>query len=431
MIRDVLVLTVHMNHSSNRRKFIAAIGSIGTASLAGCSSIFGSGDTSNLLDPTNGTNSSDGSDTTDAADAPGQPVDRFNDVSSKWEVSYGKLTTTGQDVFQGDQSIVLEPKKDGKQTTAKITRTFYPEALDLSNHDLSLAAKVNKPDDVKVRAEIIAPAESSMLTATRHIPTELEDWVRFDLGYTSKQGQPVMDNVSKINLQVGPMDKSFQVLIDDLRKVPKSDTGKVMFQFDDGHVSAHETVYPLFKEKDWTGSVAVIPDAVGGDDRITEQMMREMGKDGWDMVGHASELLPDHSPEKQRQILQKTKRYLDVKGFEGGSEHFVVPYHRMNNATLKHVDELFETAYLQGGGPNNANRPSNPAFISRVNGESIRGTRRIVNMAAEFNQLAVIYYHEIGGEGLPVSSLKKILNHVDSTDIDVVTPSQLVDADGW
>ncbi|UPM41762.1 polysaccharide deacetylase family protein [Halocatena salina] len=391
----------------------------------------GGSDGSNPFDPTNSSNSTNDTNTTDGADITGQSVDSFKDVSSQWEVSYGKLTTTTQDVFQGDQSIVLQPKKNGKQTIAKVSRTFYPEALDLSGHDLSLAAKVNKPDTVKIRAEIIAPAQSSMLTATRHIPKELDEWVRFDIGYTDKQGNPVMDNVAKINLQIGPMKKPFEVLIDDLRKVPKANTGKVMFQFDDGHVSAYETVYPLFKEKDWTGSVAVIPNAVGGDDRISEANMREMGKNGWDMVGHASELLPKYSSEKQRQILQETKRYLDVKGFKRGSEHFIVPYHRVNGTSLKHISELFKTAYLQGGGPNNARRPSNPAFISRVNGESIRGTRRIVNMAAEFNQLAVIYYHEIGGEGVPVNALKKIIDHVDNADVDVITPSQLVDSSNW
>ncbi|WP_185715688.1 polysaccharide deacetylase family protein [Halocatena pleomorpha] len=420
-----------MRNYSNRRKFITAIGSIGTASLAGCSSILGGKDGSNLLDSTDSSNSTTDTDTPDGISTSGKSVDKFNNMSSQWEVQYGKPTTTTKDVFQGDQSVVLRPKKNGKQATAKISRTFYPEALDLSNHDLSLAAKVNKPDTVKIRAEIIAPAQSAMLTATRHIPKELNGWVRFDLGYTDKQGNPVLGNVAKINLQIGPMNKPFEVLIDDLRKVPKGNKGKVMFQFDDGHVSAYETVYPLFKEKDWTGSVAIIPDAVGGDDRITEANMREMGKNGWDMVGHASELLPKYSSEKQRRILQETKRYLNVKGFKRGSEHFIVPYHRVNSASLKHINELFKTAYLQGGGPNNARRPSNPAFISRVNGESIRGTRQIVNMAAEFNQLAVIYYHEIGGEGLPVNALKKVIDHVANKDVDVITPSQFVDNSHW
>lgn len=425
MIRRVLDLIANMNHLSSRRKFIVTVGTTGTASFAGCSSILGGGNGSDRFSPNNESTTSDSNGTTDDATAPGQSVDKFNNISSQWEISYGKLTTTTQDVFQGDQSVVLEPKKNGKKSVSKISRTFYPEALDLSSHDLSLAVKVNKPDAVKVRAEIIAPAKSSMLTATRHIPKELDAWVRFDLGYTGKRGNPVMDNVSKINIQIGPTKKPFQVLIDDLRKVPKSNTGKVMFQFDDGHVSVHETAYPLFNKKDWTGSVAIIPSAVGGDDRITEAMMRKMGKNGWDMIGHASELLPDHSPEKQQQILRQTKRYLDVKGFKKGANHFVVPYHRVNNATLKHMDALFETAYLQGGGPNNANRPSNPAFISRINGESLRETRRIVNMAAKFNQLAVIYFHEIGGSGLPVNALKKVLNHVEKKDVDVITPSQL------
>ncbi len=422
-----------MKRQSTRRTFLTTVGVAGAVSLAGCSSLPGIND-SEPASPNNGTGTqtSDGDGGGDGSGAPGTSVDTFEDLS-EWEVTNGQLKSTNQDVFQGDQSVVLEPKANASEPVTKISRAFYPETLDLSGRDLSLAAKVNEPDDVKVAAEIIAPAQSSMLTATRYIPLELDGWVRFDLGYTGKRGEPVLDNVSEVNIQIGPTpdNESFQVLVDDLRTVPKPDKGKVMFQFDDGHISAYETAHPVLNEKGWPGSVAISPNGVGGDDRVSEANMREMDQNGWDMIGHASELLPDRSPEEQQRILQQTKQYLEVKGFEGGARHFVAPYSRVDNATLDHMDELFETGYLFGAGPNNAKHPSNPSFISRIQGQSVDGTSRIVDMAAEFNQLAVVSYHEIGGEGISSDTFQQIIDHVDSKDVDVITPSQLVDSDGW
>lgn len=441
-----------MQRPSTRRKFIATLGAAGTVSLAGCSSILGGGGSS-PNDPTATTegkggskkqSTTDGKKNTTTSDnggggggsAPGKSVDNFeNDITSRWAINYGKYKVTKQDAFQGSQSLVLEPKKSAKQPVAKISKTFYPKALDLSNHDLSLAAKVNKPKSVQVDAEIIAASESDMLTATRHIPRELNDWVRFDLGYTSKTGKPAMDSVAQLNLQIKPSNgKKFQVLIDDLRKIPKPKKGKVIFQFDDGHVSTYKKAFPILKKKGWPGGVGVIPDAVNSKNRLSNQMMREMGKANWDMMGHAGELLPQLSESKQRRTLQQVQQALKVKGFNKGSRHFVVPYSRVNNTTLKLIDEIYETGFLFGAAPNNAQHPSNPNFISRVQGPSARGTRRVLDVAEKTNQLVVIAYHALGKNyenGTPMKTFKEIVNHVEKKDMDVITPSQLIDGKSW
>ncbi|WP_248905191.1 polysaccharide deacetylase family protein [Halocatena marina] len=436
-----------MRKQSTRRTFLATVGVVGVTSFAGCSSLSGGEDAASPTPgnktgtpaPTKSTKSQKKTKTTanskggtGGSQGPGTSIDAFDDLS-QWEVDYGKVTTIKQDSFQGGQSVSLEPKKSGDEPIARIKRSFYPKTLDLSKHDLSLAAKVNDPDGIKVRAEVIAPAESSMLTAVRRIPRDLGDWVRFDLGYTASNGTPVMDKVTEIRLQIGPLQDAtdFQVLIDDLRKVPKSTKGKVMFQFDDGHVSAYETAYPILKEKDWPGSVAVIPEIIGKDVRVDEPMMREMGKSGWDMMVHSGEPLPEHSEKQQRKILQSSQQALELLGFKKGARHIVAPYNRMNKTTLRLVDELFETGYLQGGCPNNARHPSNPNFISRVDGDDIRGTKRALDTAAKFNQLAVVYFHVIGDDGLPVSKFEEIINYVEETDLEVITPSQLVDGDNY
>ncbi|WP_248905031.1 polysaccharide deacetylase family protein [Halocatena marina] len=426
-----------MKEQSTRRKFLTAIGVTGISPLAGCSSIpglgnapmnsqmNGSGTTSPDIDGKNGTKNA-----TNEPYSRGTVVDDFEgDVDSRWGINDGKYKTTTHDVFQGTQSLVVEPGTSAKQPVAKIFKSFYPDTLDLSKHDLSLAVKVNKPEDIKISAEIIAPAKSSMLTSTRYIPLELDGWVRFDLGYTGKTGEPTMDSVSEIRLQIGPIDNQFQVLIDDLRKIPKATKGKVMFQFDDGHITAYEEAYPILDEKGWPGSIAVVPDAVNGNDRVTDQMMQEMGNEGWDMIGHASELLPKRSEPKQRRILQQAQQYLSVKGFKNGARHFVAPYSRVNQTTLNLIDEIFETGYLFGGCPNNAQHPSNPSFISRVQGSDVQGAQHVLDVADELNQLVVISYHVLGSgdDAIPTSALEQIVDHVEKKDMDIITPSQLID----
>lgn len=431
-----------MGKESTRRVFLTAVGAAGAMTLAGCSSIPGGGndepadpdatDTPNTDEGTDNGGGDNGGD--NGGGPPGESIDDFSSVD-EWQISEGELSTTTDDVFQGDQSVVLKPSGDAGQSVVKISKTFYPDNLDLTKHDLSLAAKVKKPNlksgdaRMKVATEVIAPAESSMATAVRQFPRDLDSWVRFDIGYTDTNGTPEMGNVTDINIQIGPRqdNKQFEVLIDDLRKVPKANKGKVMFQFDDGHITTYENAFPILKERGWSASAGIIPNAVNGDNYMTEEMLREMADEGWDMVGHHGKNLTDMSPEQQAQNLQQVKRYLDVKGFGEGANHFIVPYHQVDKAALDNINELFDMAYLQGGGPNNAKNPSNPAFISRINGESIRGSRRIINMAAEFNQLAVIYFHEIGdGDGwLPTEDFEKILDHAESKEVDVITPTQL------
>lgn len=437
-----------MQRQSTRRTFLTAVGVAGGVSLAGCSSIPGSGDSSKQDGTATATQTSNGTRTDgkngssngggkkngngNQSSTRGTVVDDFEGtVDSRWGISHGRYKTTKQDAFQGNQSLVLEPKKNAKTPVAKISKAFYPKTLDLSSHDLSIVAKVKKPKDVKISAEVIAPAESDMLTATRYIPIEMDDWVRFDFGYTGKQGKPAMDSVSQVNIQVGPMEKGtdFQVLVDDLRKIPKPKKGKVMFQFDDGHVSAYEKAFPLLQEKGWPGSVAVIPDAVNSEDRLTNSMMREMGKANWDMMSHpgTGTPLPQLPAKRQRRLIRSAKQALDVKGFEDGARHFVAPYSRVDKTTLDIISEFHETGFLFGACPNNAQLPSNPHFISRVQGPAVRGARQAIDVANDLNQLVVVAYHTLGGDGTPMNKFKEIVNHVEKKNMDVITPSQLID----
>jgi peptidoglycan/xylan/chitin deacetylase (PgdA/CDA1 family) len=455
-----------MQHCSTRRKFIATLGAAGTIAIAGCSAMPGNSKTTTdgnssttPTSPTPGdgtTTPGTGTDTPTATQTGNKPnsnqpftrgkkVDDFEGkVSSRWQVDYGKYTVTKEDVYEGSQSLVLEPRKPSKRKQsitrpyARVSRFFTGsnKALDLSNHDLTMAVKVDKPKDqvFDITANIHAPTGSLSLTSTRQIPKAMDDWVRYDLGYTGKDGKPKLKNVLQLEIIIAPTPKTtkdFRVKIDGLRKIPKSNKGKVIFQFDDGHITAYKNAYPVLKQKGWPAGCAVIPDVIGADDRVSLKMMSEMQKNGWDMMSHPkaprSTGLPGLPEQVQRRKIVSAYQKLAALGFEKGARHFVAPYNRVSGTTLDIVSDVHETGFLFGACPSNARHPSNPYFISRVQGDSVRGAKDIIDMAAQYNQLAVLTYHVIGGNGTPMSVFKRIIDYVEKQNVDVISPSQLID----
>jgi peptidoglycan/xylan/chitin deacetylase (PgdA/CDA1 family) len=456
--------------NSTRRKFLATVGIAGTVSFAGCSGILGNSDrspnNSSTLSPTSihtpggGTETPTGTDTPTGTQTDKQPnskqpftrgkkVDDFEgNVGSRWQVDYGKYTIAKKDVYEGSQSLVLEPRKPSKRKKsltrpyARVSRFFTGsnKALDLSNHDLTMAVKVDKPKDqpLDIKANVHAPTGSLSLTCTRQIPKAMDDWVRYDLGYTGADGKPKLKNVLELEIIIAtnPKEtKDFRVMFDGLRKIPKPKKGKVMFHFDDGTLSSYTKAYPVLKQKGWPAACAIIPDVIGADNRLTLKMMGEMQKNGWDMMSHPaappSTALPGLPEQVQRRKIVSAHQKLAALGFEQGARHFVAPYNRVSGTTLDIVSDVHETGFLFGACPNNAQHPSNPYFISRVQGPAVRGAKDIIDMAAQFNQLAVVTYHVLGGEGTPMSVFKRIVDYVEKKNVDVITPSQLIDGKNW
>jgi peptidoglycan/xylan/chitin deacetylase (PgdA/CDA1 family) len=428
-----------MNDSSTRRSVLASLGAVGITSVAGC--LGGTGQTeadSNTIatDTTATTPSEQGTETsTQQEDQPftrGELIDDFEDIGTKdtrWGTIGGTIKADTNDVYAGTQSVHMTNKNGD---VAGIYKAF-PDGLDLRKHDLSLAVKLEKPVRGKIAAEFIAPARSDMLTSKRYIPKELNDWVRIDLGYTGKKGEPVMNAIQELRLMVlTPKGEPIDVHIDDLRKIPKPDKGKVILQFDDAVTSQYEVAFKELQKRGWPGGVAVIPDAINSEGNLTTGQMREMRDAGWDMMAHpqAPKPLPAYSEAKQQRLIQQAHNYLKLKGFPKGARHFVAPYNRVSTTTLEIVKQYHETGFMFGACPNNAQQSSNMHAISRIMGKDPQGTRRILNIAEEFNQLAVVTWHSIGdGEEYETSidDFMNVLDHLKQKDVDVIAPSGLID----
>lgn len=428
-----------MRRPTTRRTLLATLGAASTFSLAGCSGVIPTGPDSDSESTPTSTDTPNDSTTTSNGTTPSGPggssIEDFEGkVKDRWTKDAGKFTTDTKNAFKGSQSLVLQG--DGKGGgNATVTRSFYSSSeknngIDLSSHDLSLAVRFEKPARGHIAVECNTPGGT--LKCRRFIPKELNGWTRFDLGYTGKEGSPDLASVFDVKLSVTSKGKPIKVGIDDLRKIPKAKKGKVMFQFDDSVASAHSKAFPMFKERDWQAGVAIMPNVVGTDGKLSRANMRKMASAGWDMMSHTStDLLPTRPKQKQKQAIGQSKGELESMGFSKGVQHFVVPNGRVNKTTLDIIRDNHKTNFMFGAGPGNAKQPTNMYTIPRVMGSSPDAVVNLLDLAEQFNQLVVIQYHKIGdGEETSTAEFEQVVKHVEKKDMDVVSPSQFLDSIG-
>lgn len=420
-----------MKPDSTRRRFVAALGAAGAASLAGCANVrrrLGLPDPNSMNDDTGDQTPTP----TPTSDDEG-PFDRgeiladFEDMDGWGTVGRGGWTADSSEVYAGSQSVRLEAPQG---QAAGVFRSFT-DGLDLTSHDLSIALKMEQPSAGKFSTELLAPGRTNMVSSNRFIVEEYDGWLRIDLGYTARNGDPDLSNIQELRLYVRGGDEPVKAWIDDLRKIPKGDGGQVMFTFDDSRASQYDIAFQRFQELDWSAGVGVIPDTIDTPDNLTMGQLREMRDAGWDVMSHPQESrpLPAYSRNKQLQVVGDAKEYLELKGFERGARHFIAPYNGVSPTTVEILEEVgHETGFTFGACANNASMPTGQYTISRIMAEDLVGTRRLVDLAAAYDQLLVLTVHDIGPEGsISEEDFERVVSLVQERDVEVVAPSTLID----
>lgn len=259
------------------------------------------------------------------------------------------------------------------------------------------------------------------------MPSFFKGWTRIDLGYTGKSGKPDMSSVRALRIRVHVDSRPLPTItIDDIRKHPKPDTGKVMFLFD-SHPATYTAVFPQLNQRDWQAGVVDVPPSVHKADTIPTEQMRTMRDAGWDMMaappGPQSKAFPELPVDEQERRIRETKRTLERKGFPQGARHVLLPANGSdNNETVELVQEYHRMNYASGGAPNNATHPSNLYDISYRHSKYQLPISFF--LAAEFNQMIALGYPAPASIG----QFEKQLRTVEKTDIDIVSPSQFLDS---
>lgn len=453
-----------MNDSSrpsDRRRFLTAVGTGSLVLSAGCTGQLPGGaeesgegepDTETANENSSEDENGDEEDARPPAISHGEFVSDFDEDLDEWFALEGEIAADDEEFLTGSQTLRIE----NTDATAGISRSF-PDGLDIENHHLSLALRVDHPRPARVTVRLLAPGQSDQVWSTRTVLSSYEGWLRMDLGYSGQRGEPFFDNVQEIqitlddpanspggdedngddgnddngsdednsseddeelSLQRNPVlqiesdedaeegtedttegDEGIRFWVDDFRMTPTADQGYVMLTFDDNTESQYENAFPIFEERDMQGVLAVIPPTLNRPGRLSVDQLREMRDAGWDVSAHAerSEGLADMDPQEAREALESDQEYLINRGFPEGARFHTVPYHNVNQEVTDIAREYYEMNSYFGGTPN-AVPLTDPMHLSRVDMHDLEGFMSMIDLAEEHNQLAIGLAHGVQPE---------------------------------
>ncbi|PCR89643.1 polysaccharide deacetylase family protein [Natrinema ejinorense] len=415
----------------NRRSFVTAVAAAGTLGLAGCLSQVrewrGAGG-----EPTSvrAGDESPASGTGSRPDGPGKSIDRFEDLD-EWTamIDAGELEVGTDDPYAGSQSARLTASDETDY--AAVYRTV-PDGLDLSDRALSLAVAFDGRDQLHLTLELFAPNSRNVHAMQRTLTGPTDRWVRVDFGTDRIDAQPDLTDVRQIRLiarRRGDMTGPIDCRVDDLRAVDRPETGKIVLLFDGTLESHHATAFERMDAYGFAGVEAVIPEAIDGDGRLSLEQLGELDDAGWDLAARprtGSRFLHEFPPERQAELIRRTKAFLEERGFEDGARHFVTPRNVLGSTANDLVREYHDQAFRFGGGPNGLplTDPHNVGFFAGDAGDE---TETYVDYAAEYDQLAVLHFEHIGGDGMSERAFTALLEYIDGRNVDVVTATELLE----
>ncbi|MCL7417479.1 MAG: polysaccharide deacetylase, partial [Halalkalicoccus sp.] len=191
-----------MTKRSHRRQFLTAIG-VGSLGLAGCTDLLGDSNGGNAGNGGNGGNGSGNGGTNGGqtqvpppAIADGELIDGFDQVEG-WTPMEGDAVGDTEMALTGEQALRIE----NQGTTAGVFKAF-PEGLDASGSNLSMAVRVDSPRPTRVRLEIDAPARADQLWTSRTILGPHSGWLRMDAGWTGTRGEPNLGNIQEMRIYI-------------------------------------------------------------------------------------------------------------------------------------------------------------------------------------------------------------------------------------
>lgn len=364
------------------------------------------------------------------SNAPVAVADDFEDLSYWQAVERQGSLSKSTDAYEGTHCAHVVGSKKTKE--GHLIRSV--SGADLRGTNLSMAVKVTSHDFFKIAIELYAPDSVHTVSFKRTFLGPKNRWIRVNFGVTNVADDVDLSNVKKVHIVARPVDANakepVEFLVDDLKTVSRPNTGSVMFTFDDSH-SSHYRAYELMQEYGFAGVEGVIPKSIGRDDRLTEDQLATMADDGWDISAHPNVqayYFSDYSPDEQERLMKKTQSYLKDSGFEDGARHLLVPKNVVGSETFDLARKYYDTVFSFGGCPNALPFENGDAIVSRVNGKNLTETKRYVDYAADYGQLVVPLFHEIGEGGrVSEADFESLLQYVDEKNLNVITASQFLD----
>lgn len=429
-----------------RRTLLRTIGTIGTVGLAGCTVFGNSNEETSTPNQTSTTANRETTSTqetqtpeektTASSDSQGVPKSFENFESlGNWSAVDGLGTLKkGKRAYAGSQSAhVIGDKQSIEGQIHRVN--FASNPADFTNKNLSLAFKCMSHDFVKVAIQLYAPDQGHIVELKRTLYGPKGKWIRINLGVTDAQRQQSVNlsNVYEVRIIGRPEDPNsttpIDFYVDDVKTVPAPKKGMVMLTFDDSLESHYSVAYKKhMKEHGFPGVDAVITDAIYDDGFLTQPQMREMVKDGWDMIAHpniGAQPFPQYPAKKQEEIMTESKSWLKRYGYNG-HKYMAVPKNVVGPKTFELAKKHFDLTLSFGASPNALPIIEKDTIISRMYGDgSIARTKQMVDYAATYKQLSVFLFHKIGADGFSEKKFKALLQHIKQSNVEIVTLTDL------
>ncbi|SER17272.1 polysaccharide deacetylase family protein [Natrinema salaciae] len=415
----------------HRRRYLAVASSL---CLAGCSA------SRNADSPAGSDSNSTGNSASPPVGEPDDPtptdepsplrtLDDFESLDS-WESFSGTLSADANRAVVGTQSAKLEVPAG--ERTGGITTTFA-EPRDFSDVVPGLAVAT---DELVVPWLRLVDDDGNEIDYRRAVKGGLP-FERYNFGVDAIEPKFDSGAVREVHILVWSGEEARTVWLDDLHLVPRPETGKVMFQFDDAHVTDYTTALPLLEEYDYPAVTFVNPgrieaqtrgaDDPGGFPRLTVEQVHELHDAGW-VVGnhcHSHPRLPELDAAGQEREISEGKAWLEAEGFDEGARYFAYPFGEYDERTLELVDEYHDLAFA-GGRPVQG-YAVNPRQTSRIGEPSAEQVQTAIERTAAMRGITSLFFHQLEGEFLTAfeAALETVRTHEAAGDLDVILPGDL------
>ncbi|SEW13815.1 polysaccharide deacetylase family protein [Natrinema salifodinae] len=413
-----------------RRSYLALASSLCLAGCTGAAPIGSSSDSDPKSDAeSNSPSKPDPNEpTTDASTRAGM-VDDFETLDT-WEPFGATLSADPNRSAVGTQSARLEIPAD--QRTGGIV-TAFSEPQDLTDVVPGLAVATDRLNTPWLR---LVDDHGNEINYRRGIKGGLP-LVRYNFGVDDVDAGFDPAAVRKVRVLAWAGDEPLTLWLDDFHLVPRPDTGKVMIQFDDAHVTDYTEALPILEEYGYPAVTFINPgrleaqrDGVedpGGFPRITIDQAHELHDAGWVVANHcySHPHLSELDRAAQEEEISAGKAWLEAEGFDEGARYFAYPHGDYDERTLELVAEYHDIGFA-GGRPVQG-YAVNRRQTSRIGEPSAERARTAIERTASMRGITSLFFHRLEGDLLAdfEATVEAIREYEAAGEIDVILPADL------
>jgi peptidoglycan/xylan/chitin deacetylase (PgdA/CDA1 family) len=399
----------------NRRIFIQA-GLM--AGLAGCSALEDAEESSSPEEEdAEGPSEEEDAEEEDTGDD--RTLEAFDELDD-WDVHAGSLSADPS-MTNGSQSARIEIEDEGRGVIAR----QFSEPIDLSDTHLGVTFESTGFLSPRVR---LVDEGGDRVDLRMHLREEIP-LQPYDVGVESTNGSPDLSSVAEIRI-IAQHDGPGTIWCDELLTLPRPETPKLLFQFDDGAVTDYTQGHRVLERFDYPATSFVNPNTIDTSGRLSTDQLSELHEEGWCISSHLMDHddLREMDADEQAEQIGGAKEWLVDHGFERGAEYFTYTYGSYDASALELVREHHTLAFA-GGFPGYGH-PINRVLVPRQGDPSPERATELIDATVEWNGITGLFFHTLSDSSeVTVSEFEEIVEYVrereENGELEVITPVEL------